>query len=116
MIRTVRASGKDLYASNDVEEGSNLKGMVPSRPVVLVATHETSCVSRSGMRKVLVQPAPSISRSTDSALLAGVDEDAAGTDRVTILSMELGQRCTVVERRHEANIRVSICPDTRYSQ
>ena len=56
----VLAEGSRWYGSKEGEEGSNLKGSVPGRPVVEVAAWLIWRASRRGIRKVEVQPAPRI--------------------------------------------------------
>lgn len=66
-MRMVEAKGRDLnafLASEEEREGSYLKGIVPGRSVVDVAAWVRVVVLRRGRRKVEVQPAPSIRRST----------------------------------------------------
>lgn len=55
-----------------MDEGSNLKGMVPSRPVVVVAAWVILEDWRRGRRKVEVHPAPRISMSTGSGCFISV--------------------------------------------
>lgn len=55
-----------------MDEGLNLKGMVPSRPVVVVAACVILRDWRRGMRKVEVHPAPRISISTGSGCFISV--------------------------------------------
>jgi len=64
VIRIVVASGKVLYCSTFPEDGSKLKGIVPSRPSLEVAAKGTSLDSSNGIRNPDVQPAPRISNST----------------------------------------------------
>ena len=60
VIRMFRAGGRVRKLESSVLLGSNLKGMVPSRPVVLVAMCDFLRVVRRGRRKVEDQPAPRI--------------------------------------------------------
>lgn len=64
VMSTVRAEGRRRYGSREVSAGSKRNGMVLSRPVVVVAAWAMWRRVRSGRRKVDVQPAPRIRRST----------------------------------------------------
>lgn len=66
MIRTVFALGSFEYGVMDEEVGSNLKGMVESWPVVVVAAKVMEEDLRRGMRNWDVHPAPRIKKSTGS--------------------------------------------------
>lgn len=74
-MSTVFAEGSWLYGSWSAWSGSNLKGMVSSLPVVVVAANVILEDLRRGIRKVDVQPAPRIRRSTVfGALRSIIDE------------------------------------------
>jgi len=64
VIRIVRAAGRTAKDVASSVVGSKLKGVVPSRPEVEVATKLMDCWVRRGRRKVDVQPAPRMRRST----------------------------------------------------
>lgn len=55
-----------------MDEGLNLKGRVPSRPVVVVAAWVILEEVRRGKRKMEVHPAPRISMSTGSGCFISV--------------------------------------------
>lgn len=63
-MSTVVVSGKDLYCSTSPEDGSKVKGIVPSRPFLEVAAKDTLLDLRSGIRNSDAQPAPRIRNST----------------------------------------------------
>lgn len=63
-MSTVWAAGSCLYGAVALESGSKVKGMVLSRPVVVVAAWVICSFASCGMRKVDVQPAPRMSTST----------------------------------------------------
>ena len=63
-MRTVLAEGNLLKGVVSVESGSNLNGIVPSRPVVVVAACVTALNFSCGIKKIEVQPAPSMRKST----------------------------------------------------
>lgn len=90
------AEGSARYcAISSLESGSasglNLKGMVPSRPVVVVAAWLIFEALRRGSRKVDVQPAPRIRRSTLDGELAGFGCDCYGDVRASRVKSENGR-------------------------
>jgi hypothetical protein len=59
-----------LKSLDEEVEGSNLKGMVLSWPVVVVAAKVMLSFFKAGIKKVDVQPAPRIKKSTDFEFLS----------------------------------------------
>ena len=72
VIRTVLAEGRSLYGVVEEDDGSKVKGIVLSRPLVVVAAWLICFRASSGRRKVLVQPAPRMSTSTGGGEDTGV--------------------------------------------
>ena len=100
VIMMVRAGGKTAKDEASSVVGSKLKGVVPSRPEVEVATKLMDSWESSGRRKVDVQPAPRMRRSTGGGVLVivqGTGWRLKGSDGVKTYFQPRVILCTVIK-------------------
>ena len=92
-MRMVLAEGSLLKGMVSEESGSNLNGIVPSRPVVVVAACVTAADFSCGIKKIEVQPAPSIRKSTEggfernmvSVMSLQLERNTVGTSKTSTI-------------------------------
>lgn len=86
--------GDGLVEGEEGEEGRKTKGMVPSRPVVLVLRWGMEREVRCGVRKVDVQPAPRIRRVVGGGVegIMGREGGGCGEGRQGNGGREWGER------------------------
>ena len=100
VIRIVRAAGRTAKDEASSVVGSKLKGRVPSRPEVEVATKLMVSRERRGRRKVDVQPAPRMRRSTGGGVLVIVNGTRVAIEAYDVVKTYPQPRvilCTVIK-------------------